>query len=168
MSSPRPVIVTVFFIISFLFSSAVSADSSLNITKIKARIRTDYELVKVNDSEDMGMLGIHYDFFPLKNYQQIYFGVGSLGAVHGDRGGFFTGGLSAGWLQKIHNKHYIDIGAHIAGGGGAGAFPGSGMVFRSHIGYEYQVNDAALRAGLANTRFIDTTNPNSSYMHPYI
>ncbi len=168
MSPQRPVIVFILFMSSLLLSSAVYADASINITKTKARIRTDYELVKVSDSEDMGMLGIHYDFFPIKKYQQIYFGVGSLGAVHGDRGGFFTGGLSVGWLQNIYKKHYIDIGAHIAGGGGAEAFPGSGMLFRSHIGYEYQVNDSAIRAGVANTRFIDTTNPNSNDIHPYI
>lgn len=168
MSPQKPVIVYILLILSLLFSPTVSADTSINITKTKARIRTDYELVKVSDSEDMGMLGIHYDFFPIKQYQQIYFGVGSLGAVHGDRGGFFTGGLSAGWLQNFHKKHYVDIGAHIAGGGGAEAFPGSGMLFRSHLGYEYQVNDSAIRIGVANTRFIDTTNPNSNDIHPYI
>jgi len=155
-------------LIIFLFSTVVSADEYINVTKTKARIRTDYELVKVNNSEDMGMLGIHYDFFPIQDYPQIYFGIGSLGGAHGERGGFFTGGLTMGWLQPISTSHYIDLGTHIAGGGGAGAFPGSGMVSRTHIGYEYQVDDISLRAGIAQTRFINTTNPNSVDTHPYV
>lgn len=159
-----------FFVAFFCLcnSFSVFAGSVLNITSTKARMRSDYELVKVNDSEDMGMLGIHYDFFPFDDFQNIYLGVGSLGAVHGDRGGFFTGGLSAGWLEPLAKRHFIDFGVHIAGGGGASAFPGSGMVLRSHVGYEYQNGDINLRTGLAHTKFIDTTNSNNSDIHPYV
>ncbi len=164
MSVKRFIIAIVFF--SFSFS--ISAASILNINTTKTRIRADYELVKVNEDEDMGMLGIHYDFFPFEKYRNWYLGVGSLGAIHGDRGGFFTGGLTAGWLHPITTNHSIDIGTHIAGGGGASAFPGSGMVLRSHIGYEYDAEEIALRAGFAHTKFIDTTNPNSSDVHPYV
>ncbi len=159
-----------FFIatILFIFSFPSYSESVINIRTTKARIRTDYELVKVGDNEDMGIMGIHYDFFPFKNYRNLYLGVGSLGAIHGDRGGFFTGGLTAGWLQPVANNHFIDIGTHIAGGGGANAFPGSGMVLRSHLGYEYNAQDLSVRFGFAHTKFIETTNPNDSDTHPYI
>ena len=153
----------------FLCSSfSVVANSSLNIESTKARYRTDYELVKVSDSEDMGMLGLHYDFFPFENLQEVYIGVGSLGGLHGDRGGFFTGGITAGWLQPITKNNSIDAGIHIAGGGGANAFPGSGMVLRSHVGYEYDADDLSIRLGMAHTKFIDTSNPNESDLHPYV
>lgn len=150
-----------------LFSSSIFASSVLNIKSTKSRYRFDYELVKVSASEDMGMLGIYYDFFPFQTIEQFYLGIGSLGALHGERGGFFTGGLSAGWLQPIVKNHMIDIGAHLAGGGGADAFPGNGMILRTHVGYEYLIDDFSLRTGIAQTKFIQTTNPNDTDTHPY-
>jgi len=74
------------FLSLFIYQAAI-ADSS--------RARISFENIPVSASEDMGTLGVHYDIKPFSG-SDVYFGVGGYGALTGDRGGFFTGGVTLG------------------------------------------------------------------------
>jgi len=136
------------------------------------RVRLSFEDIPVSATEDMGTLGVHYDVKPFSDFD-VYVGVGGYGALTGDRGGFFTGGATLGYHRYIADDVLdglaIDAGLFAGGGGGAGAFPGDGLMLRSHLMIEQEIGDVALRLGVVDTRFPNTSN--SSYgrdVHPSI
>ena len=146
------------------FVQAVNAESG--------RVRVSFEDIPVSATEDMGTLGVHYDVKPFSD-SDVYMGIGGYGALTGDRGGFFTGGVTLGYHRYIADDAVdglaIDAGLFAGGGGGAGAFPGGGLMLRSHLMLEQEIGDVALRIGIANTQFPNTSN--SAYerdTHPSI
>ena len=140
------------FLTLFAYQAAI-ADSS--------RARISFENIPVSASEDMGVLGTHYDIKPF-NGSDVYFGVGGYGALTGDRGGFFTGGITLGHHyflnDNIADGLAIDTGLFAGGGGGAGAFPGGGLMLRPHLMLEKELDDFSLRLGVSRTLFPNTTN----------
>ncbi|MBL6985402.1 MAG: hypothetical protein ISR74_07455 [Candidatus Thioglobus sp.] len=148
----------------YLFVQVVNAESG--------RVRVSYEDIPVSATEDMGTMGVHYDVKPFGD-SDVYAGFGGYGALTGDRGGFFTGGVILGYHHYIANDAVdglaIDAGLFAGGGGGAGAFPGGGLMLRSHLMLEQEIGDVALRFGMVNTQFPNTSN--SAYeqdTHPSI
>ena len=146
------------------FVQAVNAESG--------RVRVSFEDIPVSETEDMGTLGVHYDVKPFSD-SDVYVGIGGYGALTGDRGGFFTGGVTLGYHRYIADDVLdglaIDAGLFAGGGGGASAFPGGGMMLRSHLMLEQEIGDVALRLGMVNTQFPNTSN--SAYerdTHPSI
>ncbi len=146
------------------FVQAVNAESG--------RVRASFEDIPVSAAEDMGTLGVHYDVKPFSD-SDVYVGIGGYGALTGDRGGFFTGGVTLGYHRYIADDVLdglaIDAGLFAGGGGGASAFPGGGMMLRSHLMLEQEIGDVALRLGMVNTQFPNTSN--SAYerdTHPSI
>ena len=136
------------------------------------RVRVSFEDIPVSATEDMGTMGVHYDVKPFGN-SDVYMGIGGYGALTGDRGGFFTGGVTLGYHRYIADDVIdglaIDAGLFAGGGGGAGAFPGGGLMLRSHLMLEQEIGDVALRIGMVNTQFPNTSN--SAYerdTHPSI
>jgi len=148
----------------YLFVQVVNAESG--------RVRVSFEDIPVSATEDMGTLGVHYDVKPFSD-SDVYMGFGGYGALTGDRGGFFTGGVTLGYHHYIADDAVdglaIDAGLFAGGGGGAGAFPGGGLMLRSHLMLEQEIGDVALRIGMVNTQFPNTSN--SAYerdTHPSI
>ena len=148
----------------YLFVQVVNAEST--------RVRVSFEDIPVSATEDMGTLGVHYDVKPFSD-SDVYMGFGGYGALTGDRGGFFTGGVTLGYHHYIADDAVdglaIDAGLFAGGGGGAGAFPGGGLMLRSHLMLEQEIGDVALRIGMVNTQFPNTSN--SAYerdTHPSI
>jgi len=148
----------------YLFVQVVNAESG--------RVRVSYEDIPVSATENMGTMGVHYDVKPFGD-SDVYAGFGGYGALTGDRGGFFTGGVTLGYHHYITNDAVnglaIDAGLFAGGGGGAGAFPGGGLMLRSHLMLEQEIGDVALRFGMVNTQFPNTSN--SAYeqdTHPSI
>ena len=148
----------------YLFVQVVNAEST--------RVRVSFEDIPVSATEDMGAMGVHYDVKPFSD-SDVYMGFGGYGALTGDRGGFFTGGVTLGYHHYIADDAVdglaIDAGLFAGGGGGAGAFPGGGLMLRSHLMLEQEIGDVALRLGMVNTQFPNTSN--SAYerdTHPSI
>jgi len=140
------------------------------VEKFSGRYRFSYEDIPVSSSEDMGTVGVHYDTKPFNTFSDIYLGFGGYGAMTGDRGGFFTGGATLGMhtfldVPNMADDYAFDMGFFAGGGGGAEAFPGGGLMLRSHLMLEKEFDLATLRYGIARTDFPNTTNVNDSDTH---
>ena len=106
--------------------------SSDKIDVNKASIQTSFEEVTLANGEPMGLLGINY----LLHYNEyFYYGLGTYGAVTGDRGGFFTGGATVGLKYELYKNLYLDTGAFLGAGGGASADgQGGGLMLKGYTG----------------------------------
>ena len=138
--------------------------------KFSGRYRFSYEDIPVSSSEDMGTVGVHYDTKPFNAFSDVYLGFGGYGAMGGDRGGFFTGGATLGVhsfldVPNMPDDYAFDAGFFAGGGGGAEAFPGGGLMLRSHLMLEKEFDLVTLRYGFARTDFPNTTNTNDSDTH---
>jgi len=141
-----------------------------NVENFSGRYRFSYEDIPVSSSEDMGTVGVHYDVKPFDAFSDIYLGFGGYGAMAGDRGGFFTGGATLGVhsfldVPNMADDYAFDVGFFAGGGGGADAFPGGGLMLRSHLMLEKEFDLVTLRYGFSRTDFPNTTNPNDSDTH---
>ena len=97
----------------------------------------------------MGLGGISY----LVNVSpSIYGGLSVYGAVSGQRGGFFTGGLAVGTGVR-YDRTLLDAGMFVGGGGGGSAPQGGGLMLRPHIGISQQFQDFSIGAGLSWVKF---------------
>jgi len=140
--------------------------NSADIEKFPGRYRFSYEDIPVSSNEDMGTMGVHYDTKPFDAFSDVYLGFGGYGAISGDRGGFFTGGATLGLHSFLDVPNYaFDAGFFAGGGGGAVAFPGGGLMLRSHLMLEKEFDLVTLRYGLSRTDFPNTTNSNDSDTH---
>lgn len=116
-----------------------------------AQLRLTYEQVDISSSETMGLGGLSY----LVNISpSIYAGLSAYGALSGQRGGFFTGGLEVGTGMR-YGQVLVDAGLFVGGGGGGSAPQGSGLMVRPHIGVSRLFNDFSLGAGLSWVKFPD-------------
>ena len=138
-------IVSALFFSVLLHFSTVAAAAELKV--IKNQFRASFEQVTLPPNESMGLLGINYLLKPT-NY--FYYGLGIYGAVTGDRGGFFTGGLEVGLQYKLAQSVVIDLGGFAGGGGGGAAPQGGGAMLRPHIDIYYEKN--RYRMGLSYNR----------------
>jgi len=141
-----------------------------NVEKFTGRYRFSYEDIPVSSSEDMGTVGVHYDTKPFDTFSDVYLGFGGFGAMAGDRGGFFTGGATLGVhsfldVPNMADNYAFDMGFFAGGGGGADAFPGGGLMLRSHLMLEKELDLVTLRYGFSRTDFPNTTNSNDSDTH---
>ncbi len=128
-----------------------------------ARYRFSFDDIPVSSTENMGTVGIHYDIKPFDLLPDLYLGVGGYGAMTGDYGGFFVGGATLGWhhyldVPLLAEDLAIDAGLFAGGGGGAGAFPGGGLMLRSHLMVEKELSPFTLRFGVARIAFPNTSN----------
>jgi hypothetical protein len=112
--------------------------------------RTTYENVTIHPDEEMGLVGINY----LRHKDNFYYGAGLYGAVKGKRGGFFSGGITAGYQYPLFNNILLDAGGFIGGGTGDGKDRfGNGVMIRSHAGLLYDAKDYQVGAALSNVTF---------------
>ncbi len=153
-------------ILIILFLSTLSLSSQENNAIPKTQTQTgfgsiDYLSVKMPLDEDgnpeinMGITGIHYNFWLNKN---IYTGLGFYGSVHGKRGGMFTLGINAGVKTMLSKKLFLDTGFHIGGGGGAGAPDGGGAFILPHVNLGYQFDNFSTTIGYSSINFFDKGN----------
>ena len=140
---------------------------SIDKTSINSRWRTSFELMPISSPKDMGLLGLHYDIFPFESCKQCYMGIGGYSGASGEEGGFFTAGLTGGYLHSLTNRVSIDTGLHIGGGGGSDAtYPGGGLIVRSHVGMQYRYK-IGFNLGVANMSFPNSTKSDKSDTHIY-
>lgn len=100
---------------------------------------------------NMGLTGIHLNGV----FDRFYFGLGMYGGVSGERGGFFTLGLNAGYKYFIHKKLFMDTGFHFGGGGGASAPDGGGAFILPHLNIGLKLKNVSVTAGYSYINFFD-------------
>lgn len=124
----------------FFMHTACAAEVTIN----KGFYRTSYETVTLPNDEKMGLIAIDY---LLGSDMGFYYGLGGYGALSGERGGFFTGGLELGYQRTLFNNISLDLGLFGGGGGGGSAPQGGGLMLRPHAGLLYDA--FSWRAGLS-------------------
>jgi hypothetical protein len=96
------------------------------------------------EEREAWMLGVFYDWLDaLPEVRGSYLGVGGFGAVSGDLGGAFYGGLSGGWRRGLTRSAGLDLGLFVGAGGGGDADWGSGLVLRPYLALEHSLFGAA-------------------------
>ena len=80
--------------------------------------------------------------------------MGLYGALEGTKGGFFSGGVTAGFQYPIFDNILFDTGAFIGGGTGDGEDQfGDGVMTRAHAGLLYDAKSYQIGAALSNVTF---------------
>ena len=124
---------------------------SINPTKTVLEI--NYETIKLPGGEPMGWVGANL-MFDVTDYARL--GIGTYGAMAGQRGGFITLGV-AGELRKaltpdwvVHTGLFVGAG----GGRGGGTLAGGGLMLRTDLGLNYQLKDlGSVGIGLSHVEF---------------
>jgi hypothetical protein len=103
------------------------------------------------DRENLGLVGAHYDVLePFSFLPGVYTGIGGFAAVTGRSGGFFTGGVTLGYLREVIESWNVDVGVFAgAGGGGGGTGRTDGLFLRPHFAIEREIGLVAVRAEAA-------------------
>jgi hypothetical protein len=101
-------------------------------------------------------------------------GVGSYGAVRGERGGFITLGLAGEVQQRLDSAWLSHAGLYVGAGGGRGgnSLAGGGLMLRADLGLSYEIPGYGnLGVGLSHVRFpsgvIRSTQPYLQYEYPF-
>lgn len=149
-----------FLLILLLLCNYFSVAQTENIPEMKTQkgfIKIDFLSIdmpetSITSESNMGFSGIHYNLFLNKSF---YTGIGIYGAVTGERGGFFTLGINAGYQKYFNEKLYIDTGFHFGGGGGAGAPDGGGAFILPHFNLGYNLKHFSVHAGWSYINFFD-------------
>lgn len=99
--------------------------------------RLTSETWQLPGSETMGMVGANLLF---DVNEQVRLGVGSYGAVRGDRGGFITLGVAGEVRQRLSASWLGHAGLFVGAGGGRGGveLAGGGLMVRSDVGLTYE------------------------------
>lgn len=154
-------------VLTFILSCVTCVNAqSISKVGVDSRWRTSFELMPI-DTDDMGLLGLHYDIFPFEQCNGCYAGVGGYSGATGEEGGFFTAGLTAGWVYNLNSNFKTDIGFHIGGGGGSEAtYPGGGLIVRTHAAIQY-IDTIGISLGIANMGFPNSTKEDKFDTHLY-
>jgi hypothetical protein len=114
-----------------------------------AQLRMSNEILRLNDSEDMGLTGLSY---LINATPGTYLGLSAYGATSGGRGGFFTGGATLGTGMRL-GQATLDAGLFVGGGGGGAAEQGGGLMVRPHVGLTYDLAGLTWGVGAAWVKF---------------
>ncbi|MCH8556609.1 MAG: hypothetical protein LAT84_02245 [Balneolia bacterium] len=63
----------------------------------------------------------------------LYIGNSVYSAAFGTGGGFFVGGIEAGWMLPFSQSFGLQFGSFVGGGGGASQVSGDGLMLRHHL-----------------------------------
>jgi len=113
------------------------------------RLRTDYARATLPGGERLDLAGVA---LLLEGPSGLYLGPSLQGALRGERGGFFAGGLEGGARTPLTGHLLLDGGLFLGGGGGGGAPVGGGFMLRPRLGLQW--DGAPLRVGLGLSRLV--------------
>lgn len=133
----------------FTLTSALASENKIPAPIIQGNYQFSFENLTLPNSEKMGLLGGNY----LIENRFAYAGLGIYGAVTGQRGGFFTGGLHFGKSYFFNHQTYIDGNFYIGGGGGGSAPQGGGLMLRSALGIGRQSGQNRYVIGISRVAF---------------
>lgn len=142
---------------------------------LNASWRLTDETWKLPGGEAMGMVGGNV---LLQVRPGLKLGVGSYGAVRGERGGFITLGLAAEGRWPLSADWSAEAGGFVGGGGGRGGatLAGGGLMLRSHLGLSYSLQSwghpsGRLSLGVSQIDFpsgvIRSRQPYLAYEHEF-
>ena len=97
---------------------------------IDSSIDISYDKLTLSKGEKLGLVGTSYLFDINENF---YFGGSVYSAVYGKRGGFFTGGLTAGVKYPLSKNISSESSLFCGGGGGGSAPQGGGLMLRGLV-----------------------------------
>jgi len=126
------------FLFTFLFSQTT-----------KNSFRISFQDLKFNN-EHLGLLETSYFF----NFNKPYLGISIYSALTGKRGGFFTGGITAGFQYPI-DRIILDNGLFIGSGGGGAAPQGSGLMLKIYSGILYPYKNYNFGFNINHIKFKD-------------
>lgn len=146
-------------ILTFLFAYCSYAQKSIVPTKNAqpSFLMADFlsvEMPKLDSGRverNMGIIGIHLN----RTFNKYYVGLGMYGAVSGERGGFFTLGLNAGYKFSIYKNLILDTGFHFGGGGGASTPDGGGAFILPHLNLGVEFKNISVTTGYSYINFFD-------------
>jgi hypothetical protein len=159
------------FSASCLAQNQPDAAASGTLPAVTTTWRLTDETWKLPAHESMGMVGgtLLFEVSP-----QVQLGVGSYGAVRGQRGGFITLGLAAEVNQPLIDRWSAEAGLFVGGGGGRGgaSLAGGGLMLRSHAGLSYDTQGhGKLGLGLSHVSFpsgvVQSTQPYLKYDYAF-
>ena len=141
------------------------------ITPSPTAIRMTYESLSLPGGEKMGMLGA--DLLVSVN-DHLRLGVGTYGALRGERGGFITLGVEGELQQRINESWMSHAGLFVGAGGGRGGYTlsGGGLMLRGDVGVSYESKGYGnIGFGVSHVRFpsgtITSTQPYIQYEYPF-
>ncbi|MFC1616666.1 hypothetical protein ACFL2K_00435 [Candidatus Margulisiibacteriota bacterium] len=146
----RKVIFFVLLVYLCAISNPVFAKKFIALESRQDRLRFSFDNIHITNQEKMGLLGLHYDWDSFL-FEKTYLGFGVFGALTGDRGGFFVGGVTFGYKTELWKGLDLDLGIFAGGGGGASAFPGSGAMLRPHLVLGKKFDFGTISVGIANS-----------------
>lgn len=134
-------------------------------------IRLTYESLKLPGGENMGMLAGNL-LFDVSD--KLRLGVGTYGAVRGERGGFITLGVEGEVQQRLSPSWLSHAGLFVGAGGGRGgyALSGGGLMLRGDMGLTYETAGYGnIGFGISHVQFpsgvISSTQPYIQYEYPF-
>jgi len=132
--------------------------------------RMTAETLKLPGGEKMGMVAGNL-LFDVSD--KLRLGVGSYGAVQGERGGFITLGVAGEVQQRLSPSWLVHAGLFVGAGGGNGDnhLAGGGLMLRGDAGLTYATADYGnFGVGVSHVRFpsgeIASTQPYLQYEYP--
>ena len=140
-----------FTVLAWGLSATVLADSlpASVVHSRPAQLRLSHEIVSLSVGEDMGLSGVSY---LVNATPSTYLGLSAYGATSGGRGGFFTGGGTAG-MGTRWGRATLDAGLFVGGGGGGAAPQGGGLMLRPHLGIGYDLGGYQWGLGASWVKF---------------
>jgi hypothetical protein len=147
-------------------------DSPAGLLPTPTTWRLTSETWKLPGTEKMGVVGGNLLFDVNDN---VKVGVGSYGAVRGERGGFITLGLAGEVRQRLSPSWLGHAGLFVGAGGGRGGstlMSGGGLMLRSDVGLTYETGRYGnLGFGVSHVTFpsgvISSTQPYLMYEYPF-
>jgi len=138
-------------LILLLISYSINAaELPKSLPILKNNLLFSIDRIDVVEGEKMGLLGGSY-LFPIGAGFKT--GLGVYGAVEGDRGGFFTGGLQLTWEKSLFSDYFFSVQAFGGGGGGGAAPQGGGLMYRTSTELGKKINNSRIAAGFSYINF---------------
>ena len=117
-----------------------------------------YDPITLPKDEPMGLMHAGA-LFDLNRY--IRLGPELYGAVRGERGGFFTVGMSGEFHRRLVRRLEALAGLYVGAGGGGAAPQGGGLMLRPRAALRYDLGRVSVEAGISRVWFpngdIDST-----------
>lgn len=144
-----------------------NSESPDRLSPIRSVWRVTSETLELPGGEKMGMIGGDL-LFDVND--KLRMGIGTYGAVRGERGGFITLGLVGEVRQRLSPSWLSHAGLFVGAGGGHGdsALSGGGLMLRGDVGLSYETGRYGnFGFGLSHVQFpsgvIHSTQPYVQY-----
>lgn len=149
----------------------LASDPAAALAPTPTTWRLTSETLKLPGGENMGLVGGDL-LFGLSPHLSL--GIGSYGAVRGERGGFITLGIAGEVRQRLSASWVGHAGLFVGAGGGRGgsSLSGGGLMLRTDVGLTYEsAGYGNFGFGVSHVQFpsgvISSTQPYVLYEYPF-